>query len=271
MPEIEEKSTKTKRRQQKRLIRTLLLVALGLALIITVQIGIVYYEGAQAGDNAKRLLSAFNDKAGSTPTAIAGAEETPGAAMTEEPELLTSEADLASAAAANEHMLEDDSAGVDEGGEYVQPDMPSITERDKIIAEVTSKVGEDGIIGVLSIPEIEIELPVIGKWSYSLLKMSVCRYKGPGANEKGNLVVLGHNYKNGSHFGNLDKLKDGSELFLTDLNSNRVRYVVYEVKTVEPTAFSELDKYEGDCGLTLVTCINSGTNRQVFRCKQEAA
>ena len=176
--------------------------------------------------------------------------------------------DAAAAEGADEHRLDDGSAGVDETAAYVQPDAPELAAREAIIQKVVSAVGEDGILGVLSIPELNVELPVIGKWSYDLLKLSVCRYRGPEANGKGNLILLGHNYKSGAHFGKLDRLKPGSELFLTDTNSQKLRYVVYEIKTIEPTAFSELEQYRGERGLTLVTCVNSGTQRQIFRCEQ---
>jgi len=132
-------------------------------------------------------------------------------------------------------------------------------------------VGEDGVIGVLEIPELDEKLPIIGKWSYKLLKISVCRYKGPGANQEGNLVVIGHNYKNGSHFGRLDELRVGSELFLTGTDGTRLRYEVYEMKGIEPDAFSALNKYEGKCGLTLMTCKNNGNNRLLLRCVQKEA
>ena len=116
------------------------------------------------------------------------------------------------------------------------------------------------------------ELPIIGKWSYDLLKISICRYKGPDPNEDGNLVLIGHNYKSGAHFGDLDKLSVGSELFLTNTKTGeRVRYEVYQVKHIAPDAFSALKSYHGDAGLTLMTCRSNGTNRLLLRCEQKAA
>ena len=128
------------------------------------------------------------------------------------------------------------------------------------------------MIGILEIPEINQELPIIGKWSYDLLKISICRYKGPDPNEDGNLVLIGHNYKSGAHFGDLDKLSVGSELFLTNTKTGeRIRYEVYQIKHIAPDAFSALKSYHGDAGLTLMTCRSNGTNRLLLRCEQKAA
>ena len=67
----------------------------------------------------------------------------------------------------------------------------------------------------------------------SLLKISICRYKGPDPLDKGNLVLIGHNYKSGAHFGILKKLEVGDEVYLTNAaTSARVRYEVYQIKSI---------------------------------------
>lgn len=284
MSKTGKKRADAQKKRGKTLLAALSTLSTALAAVLAVQVYLVYRQGALAGESAAKLLSAFTERASASPTAAAASPSgtpagTPAPAGTDHPENTEATADpaaesvipavdAAAAEDADEHRLDDGSAGVDETAAYVQPDAPELAAREAIIQKVVSAVGEDGILGVLSIPELNVELPVIGKWSYDLLKLSVCRYRGPDANGKGNLVLLGHNYKSGAHFGKLDRLKPGSELFLTDTNSQKLRYVVYEIKTIEPTAFSELEQYRGERGLTLVTCINSGTQRQIFRCEQ---
>ena len=160
-----------------------------------------------------------------------------------------------------------------ESGEYVRADAPEVqSDLDKTIQKIIDATGEDGVIGILEIPELQEELPIIGKWSYKLLKISVCRYKGPDPLEDGNLVIIGHNYKNGSHFGRLSKLSVGSEIFLTNAKTGeRVRYEVYQIKSIASDAFSALKSYHGDAGLTLMTCKDNGTNRLLVRCEQKDA
>ena len=154
----------------------------------------------------------------------------------------------------------------------MHPDAPEVSELDATIQKIIKAAGEDGVIGILEIPKYDVELPIIGKWSYNLLKISICRYKGPDPNEEGNLVIIGHNYKSGAHFGILKKLEVGDEIYLTDSATNtRVRYEVYQIKSIAPDAFSALNSYHGTCGLTLLTCKDNGTNRLLVRCEQKEA
>lgn len=57
-------------------------------------------------------------------------------------------------------------------------------------------------IGVLSIPSLELELPVISQWDYPALKVAPCRYSGSLYQD--NLIICAHNYA--SHFGKLKEL-----------------------------------------------------------------
>jgi len=275
VPARPKQSARAKR--ELRAIRTLGLTAILLGLTALVLIGVKLYEGEEAGQNAATLLEAYKAKTTVTPEAADAAEsQTPEPtadgtdAVSDSSE--TEETD-SEAADADEHLADDGSnEDVDESAAYVQPDAPDVSELDETIEKIIEATGEDGVIGILEIPELDEELPIIGKWSYKLLKISICRYKGPGPNEEGNLVVIGHNYKNGSHFGRLDELSVGSEVYLTDsATGTRVRYEVYQIKSIEAGAFSELNTYRGDCGLTLLTCKDNGTNRLIVRCEQKEA
>lgn len=270
-------------RTELRVIRALGLSAIVLGLAALTLIGIRLWEGEQAGGSAEALLAAYRAKA--TPTPGPSATATLTAAASDEPlespspedeslEITSADADAVEAASANEHLVNDGSDAIAaESGEYVRPDAPEVvSDLEAAIEKIVDAVGDDGVIGVLEIPALDEELPIIGKWSYKLLKISVCRYKGPDPNEEGNLVVIGHNYKNGSHFGHLSKLSVGDEIFVTDAKTNtRVRYEVYQVKSIAPDAFSALKSYRGECGLTLMTCKDNGTNRLLVRCEQKDA
>ena len=265
-------------KRELRAIRILGLTAILLGLTALVLIGVKLYEGEAAGKNATILLEAYKAKATVTPEATASAvvsqspEPTP--AGTDEPaDSSEAEEDASATTDTDEHLADDGSNDdVDESGDYVRPDAPEVSELDETIEKIIDATGEDGVIGILEIPELDEELPIIGKWSYKLLKISICRYKGPDPNEEGNLVLIGHNYKNGSHFGRLSQLSVGSELYLTDsATGTRVRYEVYQIKSIEPDAFSALKSYRGDCGLTLLTCKDNGSNRLIVRCEQKEA
>ncbi|HWP21866.1 MAG TPA: sortase [Candidatus Cryosericum sp.] len=276
---------RSKAQQEMRAIRALGLAAIILGLVALTLIAVKLFEGEEADKNAAVLLEAYKAQATVTPSTTATVSPAPtqtaeatddlGTPQPEDANLeqTNPDADASAAADANEHMANDGSnAGVDETGEYVQPDAPEVSELDMTIQKIIKATDENGVIGILEIPKYDVELPIIGKWSYKLLKISICRYKGPDPNEKGNLVIIGHNYKSGAHFGILKKLEVGDEVFLTDsATGTRVRYEVYQIKSIAPDAFSALKTYQGDYGLTLMTCKDNGTNRLLVRCEKKAA
>lgn len=275
--------TKKKPKQQRKRELNVLLAMTGTAFVL----GIIALtllvtklrEGDAAGDNAAALLHAYENTLTSSPVPAA-ATAGPVSSQSPEPSATpdetfeqTNEADDTQAAAgADEHRASGEDEAVDESGEYVQPDAPEeMSELAETIERIVSATDENGVIGILEIPELDEELAIIGKWSYKLLKISICRYKGPDPNQPGNLVLIGHNYKNGSHFGRLSQLSVGSELYLTDTATGaRIRYEVYQIKSIAADAFSALKSYEGECGLTLMTCKDNGTNRRLLRCRQAA-
>ena len=278
-----------KNHRELRAIRFLGLTAILLGLVALVLLGFKLFEGQQAANNANALLEAYKAQATILPTLSPSAEAAPAAEQTLSPsddpvgtpeptdenfEQTDTNADVNAATDANQHVANDGSVNkTSESGEYVQPDAPeTISDLDLTIQKIVKATGDDGMIGILEIPQINQELPIIGKWSYKLLKISVCRYKGPDPNEKGNLVIIGHNYKSGAHFGDLSELTVGSEVFLTNAKTGqRVRYEVYQIKSVAPDAFSALNSFHGTAGLTLMTCRNNGTNRLLVRCEQKEA
>lgn len=269
-----------KNRSEIRAIRAMGLVAIALGMVALVLLGVKLFEGEEAGQNATALLDAYKAQASVSPALSASVSPatTQEALETPEPtdanyEQTNATDDETAATNANEHLADDGSnTTVDESGEYVQPDAPEVSELDATIQKIIDAAGEDGVIGILEIPKYEVELPIIGKWSYKLLKISICRYKGPDPLDDGNLVIIGHNYKSGAHFGVLKKLEVGDEIYLTNTATNaRVRYEVYQIKSIAADAFSALKSYEGDAGLTLMTCKDNGTNRLLVRCVQKEA
>lgn len=123
----------------------------------------------------------------------------------------------------------------------------------------------DGVdyVGVLRIPALALELPVINQWSYPLLKIAPCRYSGSAY--QNNLVLCAHNYA--SHFGNLKNLHIGAAVTFTDMDGNLFTYQVAELETLPPQAAEEMEN--GDWDLTLFTCTVGGQSRVTVRCTAE--
>ena len=117
-------------------------------------------------------------------------------------------------------------------------------------------------IGVLSIPALELELPIISEWSYPRLKTAPCRYTG--SVYKNDMIIAAHNYA--SHFGNLKYLQEGDAVVFTDMDGNVFHYEVTICETLMPTAISEIQ--QGDWDMTLFTCTIGGAYRVTVRCQR---
>lgn len=115
-------------------------------------------------------------------------------------------------------------------------------------------------IGTISIPVINVELPVQDSWSPSLLKASPCCYKGTVY--RGDLIICAHNYA--THFGRLKNLLPGDEVIFTDIDGNEYHYTVTEMDTLSGTAVEEMESGQWD--LTLFTCTLEGRTRVTVRC-----
>ncbi|MCQ2512135.1 MAG: sortase [Lachnospiraceae bacterium] len=115
-------------------------------------------------------------------------------------------------------------------------------------------------IGILSVPDLNIVLPVMKDWSYSHLKTEACRYAG-SAYKKG-FVICAHNYE--THFGNLKYLDVGSKVLFVDIDGNEFQYLVAETETLPSTAVEEMTS--NDWNLTLFTCTFGGSDRVTVRC-----
>lgn len=114
--------------------------------------------------------------------------------------------------------------------------------------------------GYVSIPALELELPVMAQWSYPRLKIAPCRYFG--SPQENNLVIAAHNYP--EHFGRLKNLEQGAEVSFTDMDGKVWRYAVAAVDVLGPEAVEEMT--EAGYALTLFTCTYGGANRVTVRC-----
>ncbi|MCD8221685.1 MAG: sortase [Clostridiales bacterium] len=115
-------------------------------------------------------------------------------------------------------------------------------------------------IGILTIPALGLELPVMADWDYTRLKIAPCRYTG--SVETGDLTIAAHNYSR--HFGRLKNLAGGEEVIFTDMDGNRTRYLVAETEILEPTAIEEMTG--SGYPLSLFTCTYGGQTRVTVRC-----
>ena len=125
------------------------------------------------------------------------------------------------------------------------------------------------VIGTVTLEKTAQTLPVISETSDNALKVSVCWFKGAHPGETGNMVITGHDYASGAHFGQLNRLDVGDRVTFTAPDETYV-YEVYDTEIIRPDQPEKLDDYEGETALTLLTCTSHGNRRLVVRCKPVA-
>lgn len=130
---------------------------------------------------------------------------------------------------------------------------------EKITADSPAHVGN--MMGLLSIPSLQITLPI--QWNYSVdaLKTSPCRFTNDGTLDR--LIICGHNYR--THFGKLGSLKKGDKVLFTDMDGRVCHFAVSETMTVAADDWAALKT--GDWDLTLFTCTFGNQQRVLVRCK----
>ena len=126
---------------------------------------------------------------------------------------------------------------------------------------LTAQVDGYDCIGVLSIPVLELELPVLTDWSYTKLKIAPCHYFG-SYYEK-DFVIAAHNYQ--SHFGRLSALQPNDLILFTDISGTVYCYEVVLLETLPGNATEEMITSGFD--LSLYTCTPGGASRVTVRCK----
>lgn len=116
-------------------------------------------------------------------------------------------------------------------------------------------------IGILTIPSLDLELPVLSEWNYSSLKISPCRYSGTAAD--GNLIIAAHNYQ--SHFGKINSLNSGDEVKFTDVSGHEYFYNVTQSELLKGSDVDSMKECSNEWDITLFTCTLSGRNRVTIR------
>lgn len=115
-------------------------------------------------------------------------------------------------------------------------------------------------IGYLTIPALDLELPILSGWDNKRLQIAPCRYTG--TLKEGNLVLMAHNFK--KHFGRLSELTEGDSISFMDMDGVVTYYSVVAFDILDPYAVEEMTA--GVYDLTLFTCTYGGQNRVTVYC-----
>lgn len=120
-----------------------------------------------------------------------------------------------------------------------------------------------GVMGYITIPKINVELPIYHGTSDSILQTSIGHIEGsslPVGGLGSHTILSGHRgLPSARLFTNLDQLAAGDTFTLTVLNETYT-YEVDQIRIVEPTDLSSLQLEPDKDYCTLVTCTPYGVN-----------
>lgn len=156
----------------------------------------------------------------------------------------------------------------------VRDSIVSKIERDEIVSEEATEKEEIGSIdietvvtvedneyvGILSIPKLGKELPVMSELTMENLDIAPCLYYS----NNGGIIIGAHNYE--CLFGRIINLSAGDTIEFTDANNNAVKYEVSGIEIINPYERDIL--ISGEWDMTLFTCTYMGKQRIVVRCNE---
>ena len=155
----------------------------------------------------------------------------------------------------NQQIWEDQQSGLSDPWSYQQPSF------------VLGDFGmEDEIFAVISIPKIELEIPVyLGATTehLSLGAAHLSQTSLPIGGINTNCVIAGHRgWHHGEYFYNIVDLEPGDEVVITNM-WDTLRYRVTEAKAIESYDVDKVKIQEGRDMVTLLTCYYNGSGHKM--------
>lgn len=124
-------------------------------------------------------------------------------------------------------------------------------------------INDNGVMGYIEIPSIEVNLPVYHGTEDNILQVAVGHLEWtslPVGGESTHCVLSGHRgLPSAKLFTNLDKLDEG-DVFLLRVLNEVLTYEVDQILIVEPNDSKDLQIVKGQDYCTLVTCTPYGIN-----------
>jgi sortase A len=221
----------SKKKKRKKIVSKIVTVVL--AVFLVVGLGIMFYPSVSDWWNswhASRSISEY----------VAAVEQVDNSEL----ERMLSEAEVYNKQLASNHHFDLDE---DEYAEY----------------ESLLDISGTGIMGYISIPSINVNLPIYHGTDEAVLQVAAGHLAGsslPVGGESTHSIISGHRgLPSAKLFSDLDKVVVGDTFVISILNE-KITYRVDQIKVVVPEDTSELDIVDGKDYCTLVTCTPYGIN-----------
>lgn len=140
---------------------------------------------------------------------------------------------------------------------------------DKEQEEVQVEYKGYNVVGIISIPAIGIEYPILDTTNEKTMKVAITKFWGNDVNELGNFTMAGHNNKDGTMFGKTKRLKIGDKIEITDLTGKTIEYEIFDQYLIDPDDVSCVKSVkENTREVTLITCANGRSNRLITKARE---
>ena len=150
----------------------------------------------------------------------------------------------------------------------------------EVFSQTEEKIDEQGlsiiefegfkVIGIIKIPAIDLEYPILEKTTKLTMATSISRFSGGEVNEYGNISLAGHNNYSGTMFGKNKNLKLNDKILLTDLTGRTIEYEIYDIFVTDPNDTKILEtKDETKREVTLITCKNGRSERLIIKAREK--
>lgn len=127
-------------------------------------------------------------------------------------------------------------------------------------------------VGSIEIPKINCKYPIIEKVTKKSLEIAVAVDwpQDPILNTPGNVVISGHNYRNGVFFSDNKKLSKGDKIYITDYQEDkRIAYTIYKVYETSDSDTSYYNRdTDGKREVTLKTCTDDSERRLIIQARE---
>lgn len=131
----------------------------------------------------------------------------------------------------------------------------------KTVALARFNSNQINVIGGISIPSVNLNLPIGKGISEFTLALTAGTMKENQVMGKGNYTLAGHHMNQSDLlFSPLYKVEKGALIYLTDLNTI-YEYEITEQRTIEATEIEVLADNPNETVLTLITCDDDGVTR----------
>lgn len=128
------------------------------------------------------------------------------------------------------------------------------------------------MLGYITIPKTNVKEAILDTVTPETLNTAVAVLypSNPQLNQPGNVVIVGHNYRNGKFFSNNKKLSTGDKIKIKDNSGTELTYTIYEIfeTTEQDTSFYNRDT-NGKIEVTLSTCTDDSKARTIILARVE--